>query len=65
MVGVTLGSGRDKHRLEMTRGEGSVEGRLQGAKVLGASAATPGGRRSLREFKVEGLQRSAHSRVVQ
>ena len=39
----------------MTRDEGSVEGRLQGAKVLGASAATPGDRRSRREFKVEGV----------
>ena len=44
-------------------GRGVLEGRLQGSRVLGASTATPGDRRSLREFKAR-FTRSAHSRVV-
>ena len=46
------------------KGEGSLEGSLQEQRMLGASAATPGNDRLLREFKDEGLQVSAHSRVV-
>ena len=41
-----------------------LEGRLQEQRMLGASAATPGNDRLLWEFKDEGLQVSAHSRVV-
>ena len=47
------------------KGEGVPEGHLQEQRMLGASAATPSNDRLLREFKDEGLQVSAHSRVVQ
>ena len=46
------------------KGKGVPEGRLQEQRMLGASAATPGNDRLLREFKDEGLQASAHSKVV-
>ena len=46
------------------KGKGVPEGRLQEQRMLGASAATPSNNRLLREFKDEGLQASAHSRVV-
>ena len=42
-------------------GRGVLEGRLQGSRVLGASSATPGDSRSLREFsRSKGLQ-GAHT----
>ena len=46
------------------KGKGVPEGRLQEQRMLGTSAATPGNDRLLREFKDEGLQASAHSKVV-
>ena len=46
------------------KGEGIPEGRLQEQGMLGASAATPGNDQLPREFKDEGLQVSAHLRVV-
>ena len=46
------------------KGEVVLEGRLQERRMLGASTATPGNDRLLREFMDEGLQASAHSRVV-
>ena len=46
------------------KGKGVLEGRLQEQRMLGASAATSSNDRLLREFKDEGLQGSAHSRVV-
>ena len=46
------------------KGKGVLEGHLQEQGMLGASAATPSNNRLLREFKDEGLQASAHSRVV-
>ena len=47
-------------------GQGVLEGRLQGSRVLGASAATPGNRRSLREFKVKEVykERTLRSSVM-
>ena len=72
--GSTSKKGRGRAVLRLTRveatvdlkdkGKGVLEGRLQERRMLGASAATPGNDRLLREFKDEGLQGSAHSRVA-
>ena len=53
---VTIGSGRDKRRLEATRDEDSFEGRLQRTRMLGASTATPCNEWLLRVSKARVLE---------
>ena len=58
---VMLGSDRDKHRLETTRGKGIFEGRLQRTKVLGASTATPDSEQLFEEFQRQRFNKGAHT----
>ena len=48
---VTLDSGRGKHRLEMTRGGGSLKVVFKGTRMLGASSATLSNSRLCKRFK--------------
>ena len=48
---VTLGSGRDEHRLKYLGSKGFLEGRLQGTQVLGTSAAALSNNRLRKRFQ--------------
>ena len=61
---VMLGSGRDNRRLESSKGKGFLKGFFKRRGCWGLPQwllATSG---CLRSFKIQGLQRSAHSKVV-